>query len=122
MIKARIYRDNQGNISGFEISGHAGYAESGSDIICAAVSAVAYTAIGYFSEKKIGGIKPRYSERDGYIKFTVPTLNAGDESSHADGKEIEKNYIQSSAVMEAAYIGLKQIELSYGTEYIKVID
>ena len=26
------------------------------------------------------------------------------------------------AVMEAAFIGLKQIEYSYGNEYIKVID
>lgn len=116
MIKARIYRDNRGNVSGFEISGHAEYAEEGSDIICAAVSAIAYTAIGYFSEKKIGGKEPQYSERDGYMKFMLPKLYA------EDNNEKVKNYESAYAVMEATYIGLKQIELSYGTEYIKVID
>ena len=35
MITARFY--TQGKI-GFEVSGHAGYAEEGSDIVCAAVS------------------------------------------------------------------------------------
>ncbi len=43
MIKVRF---NVGNnrITGFEISGHAMYAESGSDIVCAAVSSAAYMA------------------------------------------------------------------------------
>ena len=39
---------------------------------------------------------------------------------------IEANHLEDSAataaVLEATVIGLKQIELSYGTEYIKVID
>ena len=29
-----------GNIVGFDVSGHSGYAESGSDIVCAAISSV----------------------------------------------------------------------------------
>lgn len=106
MITARIFRNNQKNVTGFEISGHAGYAEEGSDIICAAVSAIAYTALGYFNEKKIGGKVPQYSEKEGYMRF-----------------EIDANNTETAfAVMEAAFIGLKQIEYSYGKEYIKVID
>ena len=106
MITARIFRNNQKKVTGFEISGHAGYAEEGSDIICAAVSAIAYTAIGYFDEKKIGGKVPQYSIEDGYLK------------SEIDANSPDPAY----AVMEAAFIGLKQIEYSYGDEYIKVID
>lgn len=106
MITARIFRNNQKKVTGFEISGHAGYAEEGSDIICAAVSAIAYTAIGYFDEKKIGGKVPQYLIEDGYMKFEI------------DANSTEPAY----AVMEAAFIGLKQIEYSYGDEYIKVID
>ena len=112
MITARIFRNSQKKVTGFEISGHAGYAEEGSDIICAAVSAIAYTAVGYFSEKKIGDSKPRYSEKDGYMRFK-PDIDSYAES---DDK------ISAYAVMEATCLGFKQIEYSYGKEYIEVID
>ena len=112
MIKAKIFRNNQNRVSGFEITGHAGYAEEGSDIICAAVSSIAYTAVGYFSEKKIGGKEPQYSEKDGYMKFK-PDLESVKDSDEATA---------AYAVLEATFIGLKQIEYSYGKEYIKVIE
>lgn len=108
MIKAKFYKDSQGNLSGFDISGHAGYAEEGSDIICAAVSAIAYTAVGYFVEKEICGTRPNYSENDGHMKLSLTSKEAQDATV--------------KAVMEATLIGLKQIEYSYGSEYIKVID
>ena len=46
MIQAKILRRN-GRTAGFSVSGHAGYADSGKDIVCAAVSsAVQLTANG----------------------------------------------------------------------------
>ena len=41
MIKVIIKRDKDKVAKGIEISGHAGYAEYGQDIICAAVSVLA---------------------------------------------------------------------------------
>ena len=41
MIKVS-FKVEENRISGFEIKGHSGYAESGSDIVCAAVSSAAY--------------------------------------------------------------------------------
>ena len=112
MITVKIHRSSRDQITGFEISGHAGYAEKGSDIICAAVSAIAYTAVGYFSEKRYGGRKPEYSERDGRMLFRAPRI----------GAEFPEEQTAAAAVLEAFRIGIKQIELSYGTKYIKVID
>ncbi|MCC8135618.1 MAG: ribosomal-processing cysteine protease Prp [Ruminococcus sp.] len=44
MIRAEFY-ESKGILTGFRMSGHSGYAESGSDIVCAAVSsAVQLTA------------------------------------------------------------------------------
>lgn len=40
MIKASFYTKN-GSFTGFSLSGHAGYADCGSDIVCAAVSSAA---------------------------------------------------------------------------------
>ena len=42
MIKAEIYISEKGDIEGFNISGHAGFSESGTDVVCAAVSSAAY--------------------------------------------------------------------------------
>lgn len=42
MLKAEFFVTNFGDITGFDINGHSGYAESGSDIVCAAVSSAAY--------------------------------------------------------------------------------
>ena len=44
MTRCILYLDSTGNYTGFSVRGHAGYAEAGSDIVCAAVSdAVSYT-------------------------------------------------------------------------------
>ena len=40
MTTVRVFRRPDGAISGFDANGHAGYAEAGEDIVCAAVSAL----------------------------------------------------------------------------------
>jgi hypothetical protein len=49
MIKIIIVR-NKSEYLGYEISGHAGYDESGYDIICSAVSILAYTALNSMAD------------------------------------------------------------------------
>lgn len=44
MINAVFFRKN-GRLSGFDISGHAGYADSGADIVCASVSSAAQLTV-----------------------------------------------------------------------------
>lgn len=44
MIKLSTYWD-AGRLMRFSVSGHAGYAKAGTDIVCAAVSALVYNAI-----------------------------------------------------------------------------
>ncbi|MBR1607087.1 MAG: ribosomal-processing cysteine protease Prp, partial [Clostridia bacterium] len=43
MTRVTLYHDAEGRLSGFSCKGHAGYAEAGSDIVCAAVSALSIT-------------------------------------------------------------------------------
>ena len=42
MIFVRFLSEASGNLVGFVMEGHAGYADPGEDIVCAAVSSVAY--------------------------------------------------------------------------------
>ena len=44
MIRAAFFTTPEGSLLGFSVRGHAGLAESGQDILCAAVSSAAYMA------------------------------------------------------------------------------
>jgi len=106
MIKVIVSRNNK-TIEKFTVTGHANYADDGRDIICAAVSAVVYTALGYFEEKYK---RIDFTERDGYIEWNRPSLVVGKES---DAVEV---------VLDTMIIGLKQIQLSYGSKYLTITD
>ena len=66
MIKVSFLKKG-GDIVGFELSGHSGYAEQGEDIVCSAVSSVAYMVANTVTE--IIGEKASITLDDGYMKF-----------------------------------------------------
>ena len=104
MISISIVEDKFGTIRGFEIQGHSGYAESGKDIVCAAVSALAYTAVGAISDMHK---EPLWKSEDGYMKCIVPDELVGDSRRVVN------------TIMNTIIIGFKQIELSY-SEYVRI--
>ena len=104
MIKVKIVKDKQGFIWEFTIKGHAGYGQSGEDIICAGISAIAYTAVGALSE--MASVKS-YTEKDGYMKCSIPN------NINENSKRITK------IILDAMLIGLRQIENSYN-KYVVV--
>lgn len=55
---------------GIRIGGHAYYGESGTDIICAAVSSAAYMAANTITE--IEGIPAKIKESDGFMEILIP--------------------------------------------------
>ena len=59
-------------ITGFSVSGHSGYAESGSDIICAAISAVVTMAEATINEVCGAKAKVRVKEEDARVTLTLP--------------------------------------------------
>lgn len=62
-------------IAGFDVSGHAGYAEHGEDIICAAVSSACYMTANTITE--IIGAKANVTEDDGHMLLTVNPKSLG---------------------------------------------
>jgi len=109
MIKAIIFRNNQEYLVGFEISGHAGYAEIGHDIVCAAVSFLATTTVNSLEEQL--SVKPQVEvdEADGYLLCCLPfeILASGDRE-------------KSQVILKTLEIGLKSLELEYG-QYVKLL-
>jgi uncharacterized protein YsxB (DUF464 family) len=107
MIDVIITRNSEGSIGSIEISGHSGYAEAGSDIICSAVAATAYTAAGAL--ESLAGLSGCHTEGDGYMLIRLPE------------KMDEKQRSIASIIMETAAIGFRQIGFSY-TAYVSVKD
>jgi len=75
VIRIRVWR-HDGVIAGFSVRGHSGYAEAGSDIVCAGVSAVVQTVILGLEEQL--GLNLRLEAGDGYLSCSLPML-AGDD-------------------------------------------
>ena len=63
MTRCEFFTDND-RITGFSVSGHSGYAEAGSDIVCAAVSAVVTMAEATINDVCGAKAKVRIKEGD----------------------------------------------------------
>ena len=70
-------------INGFSISGHSGYAEAGSDIVCAAISAVVTMAEATINDVCGAKAKVRVKEEDARVTLTLPTSCDEEESVQA---------------------------------------
>ena len=86
----------------FESKGHAGYAEEGHDIVCAAVSVLVINTVNSleaFTEDRFEA-----QERDGYVsfRFTAPVTEKG------------------KLLMDSLVLGLTEIEHSYKNRYLTV--
>ena len=68
MIRFKFVRSGKANI-GFECAGHAGYAQAGQDIVCAAVSSAAYLTANTVTD--ILNVKAEVSADDGYMRLTL---------------------------------------------------
>lgn len=82
--------------------GHAGYAEEGQDIVCAAVSALIISTVN--SLEILTKDRFQLEERDGYIRIRFS------EGLTEGGK----------LLMDSLVLGLTEIEQSYSKRYLKV--
>ena len=61
-------------LTGFQISGHSGYAEAGSDIICASVSSCAYMVANTVTD--VLGLPARAEASDGAMLLKISKADA----------------------------------------------
>ncbi len=102
MITVTVFKDDKG-FTGFTTKGHAGYAEEGFDIICAAVSALTITTINAIESFTSDTFHVK--QKDGYIQCRFDhTLSDS-----------------SVLLMKSMILGLQGIEKDYGNEYIRLI-
>lgn len=107
MIKVSVVRDGKGFIQQIEVNGHAGYDEYGKDIVCAAISVTAYTAVGAI--QKLAGLEEFFSIEDGYIHLSIPFSIP----------ETKRQIV--NIILETTVVGFKQVEYKY-KKFVKVMD
>lgn len=100
MIRSIVWRDGQGRVRRFSVRGHAGAAEYGQDIVCAAVSILVTNAIN--SAEHLLGVKiaDEAQVAPGDVVCTIPSL-----AGHDDEK--------LQLLFEAMVFGIQQVADSY---------
>jgi len=82
MTRCEFFTENE-RITGFSVSGHSGYAESGADIICAAISAVVTMAEATINDVCGAKAKVRVKEEGARVTLTLPASCDEEESVQA---------------------------------------
>ncbi len=72
MTRCEFFTEDD-RITGFSVSGHSGYAEAGSDIVCAAISAIVAMAEATINEVCGAKAKVRVKDEQARITLTLPT-------------------------------------------------
>ncbi len=85
------------------MSGHAGYAESGSDIVCAAVSILVINTINSIESFTQDVFRCRKDEKKGLIDFRISS-------------ELSR---ESRVLLQAMMLGLSGVQEEYGKKYIR---
>ena len=104
MICVTVVQSKDKQIRAFQVAGHAGYAESGQDIVCSAVSALTITTINSLDAFTNQTFEIDQDEEDGVI-----TVNFLEDLNH-----------DAELLMNSLILGLKSIENEYNNEYIHV--
>ena len=71
MTRCEFFTEND-RITGFSISGHSGYGEAGTDIVCAAVSAVVTMAEATINDVLGAKAKVRVKDEDARVTLMLP--------------------------------------------------
>lgn len=105
MIRVKIQREMNSRILAFRVSGHAEYDQSGKDIVCAGVSAIAVGTVNAL--EALLNIHVESSMNKGLLSVRIP---------HISDETLEE---KTQLLLESMVVMLKTIEQSYG-KYISI--
>lgn len=82
MITISLFRNQQHKIVRFTVSGHAGYSERGTDIVCASVTTAAFTAVNGLTD--VLKVQASVEVQEGYLSCRLPEVMTTGERQSAD--------------------------------------
>lgn len=102
-----VFLEKEGKLIGFEARGHAGYAEYGTDIVCAAVSGILITAANGLERVACAPVETRQDDGSGLLEAVL--------AAHPEEKALER----AGVILETARLGLLEIEKQY-PDFVRV--
>ncbi len=120
MITVTFRVSDQGLIEKMSIRGHAGYADSGNDIVCASASTLLYTAIA--SLEDLCGLSGFYTLREPKGKYSIPEAQITIPRGELDkGPDSKTQWIMAS--IRKGFLLLEQTDGDdYGGNHIKIAE
>lgn len=88
--------------TGLTVDGHAGYAKTGNDIICAGISALTQGLV--HSLNALTDDEISYNARDGHVDIKYENLSE-----------------RGRLLVDSFFIAVSDIQLTYGIGYVKII-
>jgi len=70
LVEVQIRRDSRDRLSSFFAAGHAGWADGGKDIVCAALATLLQAAL--LGLRQVLGVKVRASRKKGFMSLAWP--------------------------------------------------
>ena len=102
MTKVTIFKNKKDEYVGFLADGHAGYADAGDDIVCAAISVLTINTVN--------SVEQFTSDRFGY--------DADEDSGRMEFHLQEDAGKESLLLMSSLVLGLQGVQSSYGNDYL----
>ena len=96
-MEVTFYKDSNGTVKGFQISGHSEYGPAGQDILCSAVSALSentVNAIETFTKDPVDA--EAVNEEEGFLYFRLKTVSK-----------------ESKLLLDSLVLGITNIQRSY---------
>lgn len=110
MIQVKLLRSGDSDL-GFEIKGHAGSAEYGRDLVCAAVSSIVTYIINSLVEAADMGDDLEYKLESGYAYLKLNKLKSDSDN---------KGLLTAKVMLKGFRLNMEQLEKQYG-KYIKIV-
>lgn len=102
MVRAEFERAQSGEVLAFEVAGHADFAAHGSDVVCAAVSALTFATLNGLTE--VVGLRPQVRVDDA---AGVVACRLGADALHGEVG------LRAQAILETLVLGLQETARSY---------
>ena len=102
MTQITIYRNQNRDVERFTCTGHAGYSEYGTDIVCASISVLVINAINSIET----------------FTSVAYVCEADEETGDIDFRFTEEISPDASLLIESMILGLKEIQNDYGKKFL----
>ena len=96
-----VLQEGPNGLEGFKVTGHSGYGEAGTDIVCAAVSILTTTCVNAL--ETVAGVVPQVIQRDEPVLLEVSLPKGLPAQAHHDAQVLLRALRQGLRDLSQAY-------------------